>query len=276
MINKWKKKSLMTMIAVLLAIMVTGCAQTSSNTASVIEPGLSDMEYVQKKGTLIVGVTDYAPMGYHSGTDWVGLDIDLAEAFADSIGVKLELVEIDWNKKTELLQKGDIDCIWNGMTMTEELQETISCSKPYLSNAQVVVLRSDETKQHQTVETCQHLLFAVEAGSTGETLLKEMKYRYTTYPTQIEALQSVQENKTDAAVIDIIMASSNVGEGREYEELDFAISLNDEKMCVGFRKDSDLTQKADEFLKTVYMDGTIRSLSEKYGIEDAVLQPVNH
>ena len=234
------------------------------------------MEYVQKKGTLIVGVTDYAPMGYHSGTDWVGLDIDLAEAFADSIGVKLELVEIDWNKKTELLQKGDIDCIWNGMTMTEELQETISCSKPYLSNAQVVVLRSDETKQHQTVETCQHLLFAVEAGSTGETLLKEMKYRYTTYPTQIEALQSVQENKTDAAVIDIIMASSNVGEGREYEELDFAISLNDEKMCVGFRKDSDLTQKADEFLKTVYMDGTIQSLSEKYGIEDAVLQPVNH
>lgn len=276
MINKWKKMNLMSMIAVLLAFMVTGCAQTSANTASAIEPGLSDIEYVQKKGTLVVGVTDYAPMGYHSGEDWVGLDIDLAKAFADSIGVELELEEIDWNKKTELLQKGTIDCIWNGMTMTEELQETISCSKPYLSNAQVVVLRSDDTKQHQTVETCQHLLFAVEAGSTAEALLKELKYRYTTFPTQIEALQSVQENKTDAAVIDIIMASSNVGEGREYENLDFTISLNDEKMCVGFRKDSDLTKKADEFLTTVYMDGTIQTLTEKYGIEDAVLQPVNH
>lgn len=276
MINKWKKMYLMSMIAVLLAFMVTGCAQTSANTASAIEPGLSDIEYVQKKGTLVVGVTDYAPMGYHSGKDWVGLDIDLAKAFADSIGVELELEEIDWNKKTELLQKGTIDCIWNGMTMTEELQETISCSKPYLSNAQVVVLRSDDTKQHQTVETCQHLLFAVEAGSTAEALLKELKYRYTTFPTQIEALQSVQENKTDAAVIDIIMASSNVGGGREYENLDFTISLNDEKMCVGFRKDSDLTKKADEFLTTVYMDGTIQTLTEKYGIEDAVLQPVNH
>lgn len=157
------------------------------------------------------------------------------------------------------------------MTMTEELQETISCSEPYLSNAQVIVLQSGEMEKYNTVEACQHLLFAVESGSTGESLLKGMKYRYTTFSTQKEALQSVSGKKADATVIDIIMAAYYTGDGHEFDNLGFTISINDEKICVGFRKDSDLTEKANEFLKTAYEDGTIGSLAEQYGIESAVL-----
>lgn len=272
--KQWKKMSVL-LVMILVFMIFAGCMQNNGDTSPAIEPVQSDLEYVQKKGTLVVGITDYAPMGYHSGEAWIGFDVDLADTFADSIGVTLELEEIDWNKKTELLENGSIDCIWNGMTMTEELQETISCSEPYLSNAQVVVLRSSEVAQYQTVEACQHLLFAVEAGSTGEALLKEMKYRYTTYPTQMEALQSVREKKADAAVIDVIMASSNVGDGQEFEDLDFNISLNDEKICVGFRKDSDLTEKVNEFLEAAYENGRIHSLADKYEIKDAVLQDVS-
>lgn len=214
---------------------------------------------------------DFAPMEYSDGDGGTGFDAELAEAFAESLDVTLEFVEINWEQKTELLQNGKIDCIWNGMTKTEELQEIISCSEPYLSNAQVVVLRSNEMKQYSTVESCQHFLFAVEAGSTGEKLLKEMKYRYTSYPTQMEALQSVHDKKADAAVIDIIMASYYIGDRKEFVDFGFDISLNDEVISVGLRNNSDLTEKLNIFLKNAYEDGTIDSLARKYGIESAVL-----
>lgn len=267
------KKKWMNMLfsAAIVGVMMTGCTQEESDTSYILEQGQSDLEYVQSKGTIVVGVTDFAPMDYRNGEEWSGFDADLAEAFAESLGVSLEFKEIDWDKKTQLLGEGSIDCIWNGMTMTEELQETISCSEPYLSNSQVIVLRDSDMEQYTTVEACQHLLFAVESGSTGENILKEKKYRYTAYSNQMEALQSVRENKADAAVIDIIMAGYYTDDGHEFDDLGTDIFLNDEKICVGFRKDSDLTERANAFLKASYEDGTISSLADQYGIKDAVL-----
>lgn len=264
-----KKCSILLLAAVFL---LTGCAPGRGEPVSVIEPGQSDLEYIQSKETLIVGVTDFAPMDYRSRESWTGFDADLAKAFAESIGVALELREINWDKKTELLEKGSIDCIWNGMTMSEELKESISCSEPYLSNAQVVVLRSSEKEQYSTIEACQHMLFAVEAGSMGEALLERRKYRYSVCPTQMDALKAVQAKRADAAVIDLIMAAYYTGEGQAFKGLKFDIYLNDETICVGLRKDSDLTEKVNEFLRNAYEDGTINALAERYGIENAVLK----
>ena len=264
-----KKCSILLLAAVFL---LTGCAPGRGEPVSVIEPGQSDLEYIQSKETLIVGVTDFAPMDYRSRESWTGFDADLAKAFAESIGVALELREINWDKKTELLEKGSIDCIWNGMTMSEELKESISCSEPYLSNAQVVVLRSSEKEQYSTIEACQHMLFAVEAGSMGEALLERRKYRYSVCPTQMDALKAVQAKRADAAVIDLIMAAYYTGEGQAFKGLKIDIYLNDETICVGLRKDSDLTEKVNEFLRNAYEDGTINALAERYGIENAVLK----
>ncbi len=269
---KRQEKKIGILIAIgIAALAIAGCAGDKEKPSAGPKPGQSDSEFVQSKGTLVVGVTDFAPIDYRDEEGWSGFDADLAKAFAESIGVTADLVEIDWDEKTKLLEEGSIDCIWNGMTMTAQLQETISCSEPYLSNAQVVVLSDNDTRQYRTAEDFQHMLFAVEAGSTGELLLKEMKYRYTPYATQLEALGSIRKKKADAAVIDIIMAEYYTGDGQEFEDLQSSIALNDEKFCVGFRKDSDLTQKANEFLKTAYEDGTINALANKYGIENAVL-----
>lgn len=268
---KEKRKIRSVLVTVAALFMLTGCAQDKENEAFRPEPGQSDLEYVQSKGTFVVGITDFAPMDYRDEEGWTGFDAELAQAFAESLGVTLELKEIDWDQKTKYLENGSIDCIWNGMTMTEELQEKISCSQPYLSNAQVVVVRRGEKEYFKTIESCQHMLFAVEAGSTGEVLLEKMKYRYTSYPTQMDALQSVCDKKADGTVIDIIMASYHIGEGREFPDLEFDISLNDEKICVGFRKDSDLTEKVNEFFENSLEDGTMYSLADKYGIRDAVL-----
>lgn len=267
--REWKRFLLLAFTFMLLSV---GCGKNEESTNTHLPEGKSDLEYIQSKGTLVAGITDFAPMDYRDGEEWTGFDLELAKNFAKSIGVTLEPKEIDWDDKISLLEKGEIDCIWNGMTMTNELKETISCSTPYLSNEQVVVMYEDELGRHKSIEDCQHLLFAVESGSTGENILKEKKYRYTTCATQKEALQNVLDKKADATVIDIIMAAYNTGTGQEYDKLGFAVSLNDEKICVGFRKNSDLTRKADAFIQASYEDGSISKMAEKYGIDNAVLK----
>lgn len=266
--RQWRKMALLMLIALLAA----GCGKDQKSAALGPAEGESDLAYVQSKGKLVAGITDFAPMDYRDGEDWTGFDAELAKAFAESLGVTLELKEIDWDDKTKLLEEGEIDCIWNGMTMTQELMDSISCSKPYLSNAQVVVMSREDLDQYETIETCQHLLFVVEAGSAGEDVLKGKRYRYTTCATQKDALQSVLDKKADATVIDIIMAAYNTSDGQEYDKLGFAISLNDEKICVGFRKNSDLAQEVDAFIQEADKDGSLHTLAEKYGIADAVLR----
>ncbi len=210
-------------------------------------------------------------MDYKEGEEWKGFDADMAGAFASRIGVKPEFKEIDWDDKTELLEEGAIDCIWNGMTMTEELQEIISCSQPYLSNKQVFVMPDDSRQKYSTPEECQHLLFAVESGSTGEDLLREKKYRYTAYETQKEALQSVCEKQTDAAVIDIVMAAYYTEKEEGFRDLSYRFSLNDEKICVGLRRGSDLTKEVNDFFAESLKDGSMQKTAKQYGIEGAVL-----
>ena len=266
-------KEICILLTTIIMLLLAGCTQNPVDGVPEMEHGQSDLENVLSKGTLTIGITDFAPMDYYNedGEEWTGFDAALAKDFAERLGVTLEFVEIDWNKKIVALEYGIVDCIWNGMTMTKELQETISCSNPYLSNAQVIVLRRSEMGKYQTIDACQHLLFAVESGSMGETLLKERKYRYTAYATQMEALESVRNKKADAAVIDIIMAGYYTDNGQEFDELGFDLSLNDEKICVGFRQESDLTDKVNKFLDASYEDGRIQSLAERYGIENAVL-----
>lgn len=260
------------LLAILPIWLLAGCGKEQEIATAGPAKGESDLAYIQSKGTLVAGITDFAPMDYRERGEWTGFDAELAKEFAESLGVTLEFREIEWDDKIALLEKGEIDCIWNGMTMTQTLEESISCSEPYLSNAQVIVVHEEVLKQYQTIEECQHLLFAVEAGSTGEGLLGERRYRYMACQTQKEALQNVLDKKADATVIDVIMAAYNTGDGKAYEKLGIAAALNDEKICVGFRKDSDLKETADAFIRTAYEEGRIDTLAKRYEIEDAVLK----
>ena len=259
--------------AAALLCALTACAGEGDGGKDVGLSGGADLAYVREKGTLVVGVTDFAPMDYPENDAWSGFDAELAAEFAESLGVAVQYTEIDWDRKIQLLEDGTIDCIWNGMTLTKELQETISCSDPYLSNAQVVVLRADEAKQYQTPKECQHLLFTAESGSTGEAVLEDLNYRYFASGNQKEALQNVLDEKADAAVADIVMAGFYTGDGQEFEKLKFLSEpLNDETICVGFRRESDLTQKLNDFLDSAGADGSLEALAEKYGIEGALLE----
>ena len=111
-------------------------------TAEVVEPAEGgDTAYIIEKGKLIVGITDFAPMDYKDDNgEWIGFDADMARIVAEKLGVEIEFVEIDWDNKIMELDSKNIDVVWNGMTLTDEVKAAMECSVPYCNNAQVVVV----------------------------------------------------------------------------------------------------------------------------------------
>ena len=232
----------------------------------------SDMEYVLEKGTLVVGITNFEPMDYmDENGEWIGFDADLANAFAESLGITAEFVEIDWDSKILELDSNAIDCVWNGMTLTDEVTSSMECTDPYLMNAQVVVVPSDVAEDYQDVESLSDLSFAVEAGSAGEAEVSALGLNYTPVSAQSDALLEVASGTSDAAVIDLLMAAAMVGEGTGYDNLTYTVSLNSEEYGVGFRQGSDLAAVLNDFFTQCYENGTMQTTAEKYGVQAALL-----
>ena len=130
----------------------------------------SDVAYIQDKGTLVVGITYFAPMDYkEEGSDeWIGFDADLAKLFAESLGVSVEFQEITWDYKVEELDSRAIDCVWNGMTLTDDVLAAMGTSNPYCTNYQTLVYPADRAAEFEGLTSLEGLNIAVESGSAGE------------------------------------------------------------------------------------------------------------
>ena len=232
----------------------------------------SEVAAIQSKGTLVVGITDFAPMDYKDADgNWIGFDADMAKAFAESLGVAVEFVEIDWDNKVLELNSQAIDCVWNGMNLTDEVTSAMECSNAYCNNAQVVIVPADKADQYQTVEACADLAFAVEAGSAGEAEIDALGYNFTPVKAQSDALMEVAAGTSDAAVIDSLMAAAMVGEGTGYADLTYTVGLNSEEYGVGFRKGSDLAAALNDFFAAAYADGSMIECAETYGVQAALI-----
>ena len=132
------KKLLAMVMCVCLAAMFTACGKSMDQT---------DSEYVKEKGKLVIGITDYAPMDYEKtkgSGEWIGFDADMAKAFAKELGVEAEFVVIEWDNKIMELDSKNIDVVWNGMTLTDEVTNAMECTNAYCNNAQVVVVPGDK------------------------------------------------------------------------------------------------------------------------------------
>jgi len=232
----------------------------------------SDLAYVQANGKLVVGITDFAPMDYKDESgEWIGFDADLAKAFAESLGVEAEFIEIDWDNKIMELDNKSIDVVWNGMTLTEDVQAAMECSNAYANNAQVVIVPADKADDYQTAESIAELNIAVENGSAGEEVVTALGYTVTEVATQADALMEVAAGTSDAAVIDSLMAAAMVGEGTGYADLTYTVGLNSEEYGAGFRKGSDLAAALNDFLKAAYDDGSMMAIAETYGVQAAII-----
>lgn len=245
--------------AVMICLAFVGCAGNKDTKG--------DLETIQDKGKLVIGITEYEPVDYKDENgEWIGFDADFANKFAESLGVKAEFKVIDWDNKFLELQTGGVDCVWNGMTITDEVKLNTSYTDAYAKNEQVVVISKDVAANYTTVESLKDLKFAVEAGSAAQAACEDNGLNFTAVQTQADTLLEVKSGSTDAAIIDSTMANTMTGEGTAYANLGVAMTLTKEEYGIGFRKESDLTEKANAFIAESKSNGFLQELSDKYGI----------
>ncbi len=251
------KKILALILTLVMAVSLVACGTTEDATEE----------------KLVIGYTIYEPMNYmDENGELTGFDTEFAEAVCEKLGVTPEFVEINWDTKFVTLDSKKIDCIWNGMTISDEVKANCDVSKAYVKNAQVVVMAKDKIANFADIESLKGLKFAAEAGSAGEEAIKSngLDTDYSPVAAQTDALMAVMGGQADACVIDITMAKSMTAEGTSYDKLGYSLELTSEEYGIGFRKGDELTEKVNTIIDELKADGTLDALAEKYELNLAL------
>ena len=247
----------------------TVASSAASGSAAASETAASDLDYIKEKGKLVIGYTVYEPMNYTDADgSFTGFDTELATAVCEKLGVEPEFVEINWDTKVVELDAKSIDCIWNGMTMTDDIMANTATTKAYAKNAQVVVVK-DGTDYASTADLVGKTVVA-EAGSAGEAAIEGdenlAQADYVSKSVQTDCLMEVAAGTADAAVLDLTLANAMIGEGTDYASLAIVDELNAEEYGVAFRKGSDAAAAVDAAFDELKADGTMQALAEKYDL----------
>ena len=268
------KKLVVFLVALTLVLSAAGCAPNSVNdnnadSGSVVK---TDWEYIESNGKMIVGITYFEPMNYKDASGkLVGFETAFTEAVCAKLGVTPEFQVIDWNAKETELNSKNIDCIWNGMTITEERAKNMDLSVAYMNNRQVMVVRAADAEKYSVDENVAGASVVAEEGSTGEDLAeKDVLFadaKYTALDAQTKALLEVKSGTADIALIDYTMALASTGEGTDYSDL---VIINAERFeakgyAIAFRKGSPETlAKVNGAIAELTADGTIGKIADEY------------
>ena len=270
------------LIALILAVvMVSLCA-------CVAAAEDSDWAYIQGKGKIVVGMTLFAPMNYYEGEEFIGFDTELTKAVFEKLGVEVEFKEINWDSKEIELNSKNIDCIWNGMCITEERKENMSMTNAYLYNTQAIVAKADKIAD-LLANGMKGVSVVAEQGSTGEGKLtgdipddetvevsaKEFfaEAKYTAVDSMAKALMEVKAGTADLALVDSVCALAMVGEGTDYADMTVNLDNNFglQEYGIAFRKGSDVTAMVNDAIIELTKDGTIAEIASRYGLTDALV-----
>ena len=259
-----KVLALVLSLVLVVGVVATLAARGGKEDANPETPA-SDLAYIKEKGTMVIGITDYAPMNYKDADgNWTGFDTEFAEAVCEKIGVKAEFFVLsDWDQKVNELNAKTIDVVWNGMTIRDDLKKSMSISDPYVINAQVIVTKAENASKYTDLESIKDAAIAVETGSAGEECVAD-RANVTAVAALSDALLEVKSGAADVCVIDITMADAMTGEGTSYETLTKTGSLTEEEYGIGCRLNSDTCTEINKIMDELMNDGTLDALAAKY------------
>lgn len=292
------KKKLLSIFTVLLAVALlaglVGCggatssssaapasASAAASSAAPSEPAAngaaSDWQYIKDKGELIIGITYFEPMNFlDSSGKLTGFETEFATAVCDILGVTPQFQEINWSAKETELNARNIDCIWNGLTITPERQQNMSISQPYMQNMQVLVVKSANAAE--AAKSVDGLTITAEIGSAGEEVVQSEaffgKATYVGVDTQAKALLEVASGTADGCVIDYVTSIGMIGEGTDYADLVAveAQAFGEEEYGVALRKDdTELTQKINDAINQMLADGSLKEIADRYKLGNLLI-----
>lgn len=257
------KKSMVALLALLLAASFLFAAGTKEQASGAD----NSLQKIMDKGQMVMGLDDtFPPMGFRNEKgEIVGFDVDLAKEVAKRMGIKLKLQPIDWNAKEQELNTGNIDCIWNGFTITEERKEAMTFTPPYLHNAQVVVVKGSSS--NNTLASLAGKKVGYQAGSSaGQAIddnptFKASIKEFVEFKENLTGLMDLEIGGIDALVVDLMVANDNIHRsGKDFKIL--KEDLAPEDYGIGFRKgDQKLADAVWAQLLAMKADGTLAKIS---------------
>ncbi|MDR0684196.1 MAG: amino acid ABC transporter substrate-binding protein [Spirochaetaceae bacterium] len=238
------------------------------------DSGDISLEKIHAKKRFVLGLDDsFPPMGFRNEqNEIVGYDVDLAKEVCRRLGWELVLQPIDWNAKEQELATGEIDCIWNGFTITDERKKALLFSPPYLKNAQVIVVKQDSPIN--SLSDLAGKRVGTQAGSSSVDAIDESPEfknslrEIIEYKDFLTALMDLDAGGVDAVVADLVVANDSIGRsGKPLRKL--RETLVEEEFGIGFRKnDLALEQEVWKTLTNMVTDGTVAQISEVWFGED--------
>lgn len=269
--NFFKKMMCISMSAIMLT--AVGCSNAGGNSAADNSAATGEdtsLQEVMDAGKLVLGLdATFKPMGFTDENDQiVGMDIDMAEEVCNRMGIKLETYPINWDTKEQDLDAGNIDCIWNGLSVSDERKKVMLMSEAYMSNAMVFVV--NDAAEITTLGDLAGLKIGVQNGSTAQEILAAsdvvMKDGAVMMElgTNVEALQQLELNMVDAVFMDSVVANYEIAStGKNYRVL--AEGLESEEYAIGFKLGNDaLCKKVEDTLKEMAADGKLAEISTKW------------
>ena len=278
-----KKRFVSSALAAVMALSMTACGSSNSaaeTTAADTEAAESQAEETTAEeakttdgGTLIVGFDqDFPPMGFVGDDgEYTGFDLELAQEVAKRLGLEYKAQPIAWDSKDMELESGNIDCIWNGFTMTGR-EDDYTWTEPYMANQQVFVVANDSDINSQA--DLAGKIVEVQADSSAEAALKEAPELTATFKELLTtadyntAFMDLEQGAVDAIAMDVIVAGYQI----QQRNADFKIlddSLSEEEYGVGFKKgNTELRDKVQSTLEEMAEDGTLQEVSEKWFSKD--------
>jgi polar amino acid transport system substrate-binding protein len=258
-------------------------ANVSEDDSQAENTGDDSLQKIKDKGQLVLGLDDsFPPMGFRdTDNNIVGYDIDLAKEVAERMGVELVITPVDWDYKETELNDGNVDCLWNGMSVDDERKEKMNLSEPYMENRQVVVVLADSGIN--TLADLAGKSVILQAGSTAVGALdskedvKSTLREVTEVPDNVQAMMELGQGTGDAVVMDEVVARYYISKSDnpdQFKVLDEALS--DEVYAVGFRKaDQSLRDEVQKILGEMKADGTLKTITEKWFGSDISIVPDN-
>lgn len=270
--KKSKLISLVAAMAMTVSLGLTGCAanstaSTDADTSSIADNSTADLslQKVKDSGKFILGLdATFKPMGYTDENDQiVGFDIDVAQEVCSRMGVELVKQPINWDTKETDLEVGKCDCIWNGLSVSEERAEKMNLSEPYMKNTMVFVVKGDSS--YAAMEDLKGKKIGVQNGSTAQEILEKCEISgdiaINAIATNVEALQQLDMGLVEAVFLDKVVADYEIKTGgKDYKIL--PEGLEEEEYAIAFRKnDQALRDEVQKILSEMKADGTLAKIS---------------
>lgn len=279
-----KKLTAFILSALMAVTALAGCSGQSSvseasKSNSDSQSSTGDWSYIQDKGDLVIGITYFEPMNYKDENgELTGFETEFAQSVCEKLGVKATFQKIDWDSKEVELNAKTIDCIWNGLTITDDRQANMGISTPYMENKQVMVTKAENADKFAKAEAVKGATVVAEKKSAGEEVAESDEFfkeaNYVSVDSQAKALLEVKSGTADIAVIDYVMSIGTIANGTDYADLkvvegkDFA----QEQYGIALRKgDTETLEKINNAIQDVANDGKLEEIAKKYSLQNLLL-----